>query len=333
MKVVLFDAKKFDEESFSRENGKFGFDLLYFGTRLNPETAVLAQGADVVVPFVNDQVDAETLRALKSVGVKLVAMRCAGYNNVDLQEAESLGIPVVRVPAYSPQAVAEHAVALLLALNRKIHRAYNRVRELNFSLDGLVGFDLHQKTVGVIGTGKIGSAFCKIMTGFGCRLLAYDPYPNPAMKGQVEYVPLKTLFQESVVISLHLPLAEDTHHLLDETAFEAMQDGALIINTSRGGLVDASALITALKSGRVGGAGLDVYEEEAGVFFEDWSNRVLQDDVLARLISFPNVLVTSHQAFLTNEALSAIAWTTLDSIAALQKGRDLERRVALDPAT
>lgn len=329
MKIAVFDTHRYDREALELANQAYGFQFSFFDARLKPETTILGQGHDVVCAFVNDQLTRPVLEALKAQGIKLIALRCAGFNNVDLKAAQELGLPVVRVPEYSPYAVAEHAVALLLALNRKIHRAHNRVREGNFSLDGLVGFDLKGKTVGVVGTGKIGRVFARIMHGFGCKVLAYDVQEDAALvaEAQVEYVPLERLFGEADIISLHVPLLPQTHHMINEEALGRMKTGVVLINTSRGALVDASALVEALKQGRIGAAGLDVYEEEAGVFFQDLSGLVLQDDVLARLLTFPNVIVTSHQAFLTQEALSNIANTTLGSIKAFAEGAPLVYQV------
>jgi D-lactate dehydrogenase len=318
MIVTVFDTHHFDRAAFEKQNAHLGHELHYHATRLESKTAKLAAGSQGVCAFVNDVLDRETLTALHEGGVRLIALRCAGYNNVDLPTAHALGLTVVRVPAYSPYAVAEHAVALLLALNRKVHRSYNRVRESNFSLEGLVGFDLHGKTVGIVGTGKIGAVFAKIMNGFGCRLLAFDAYPNPELP--VTYVSATQLLAESDVISLHVPLLPETYHFLKAETIAQIKRGAFIINTSRGALIEAHALIDGLKSGHVGGAALDVYEEEGGIFFHDLSGRILQDDVLARLISMPNVLITSHQAFLTHEALANIAQTTLDNISAFERG-------------
>jgi D-lactate dehydrogenase len=323
MKIAVFDTHRYDREALEHANGAFHFTFSFFDVRLKPETAALAQGHDVVCAFVNDQLTRSVLETLKQYGVRLIALRCAGFNNVDLKAAKELGLPVVRVPEYSPYAVAEHAVALLLTLNRKIHKAHNRVREGNFSLDGLVGFDLKGKTVGIVGTGKIGKVFAHIMKGFGCRLLAFDVRQDEALVAEtgVEYVAMERVFAESDVISLHVPLMPQTYHLVNEAALAVMKPGVVLINTSRGALVDASALIKALKQGRIGAAGLDVYEEEAGVFFQDLSGHVLQDDVLARLLTFPNVIITSHQAFLTKEALGNIAETTLGNVKGLAEGK------------
>ena len=320
MIVSVFDTHRFDRAALEKENARLrlGHDLRFFDARLERQTAKLAAESEAVCAFVNDVLDRPTLAALREIGVRLIALRSAGYNNVDLVAARELGLTVTRVPDYSPYAVAEHAVALLLALNRKLHRAYNRVRESNFSLEGLVGFDLHGKTVGIVGTGKIGAVFAKIMAGFGCRLLAFDPFPRTGLP--VTYVQAEQLLAESDVISLHVPLLPETRHFLNEKTIAQLKPGAFIINTSRGALIETQALIDALKSGHAGGAALDVYEEEAGIFFHDLSGEVLQDDVLARLISLPNVLITSHQAFLTHEALADIAKTTLETISAFERG-------------
>jgi D-lactate dehydrogenase len=318
MIIAVFDTHRFDRAALEQENARTGHELRFFDTRLQEETAKLAVGCQGVCAFVNDVLNRPTLTALRDGGVRLIALRCAGFNQVDLAAARDLGLTVTRVPDYSPYAVAEHAVALLLALNRKIHRAYNRVRESNFSLDGLVGFDLHGKTVGIVGTGKIGAVFVRIMAGFGCRLLAFDAFPRTDLP--MTYVKPEVLFAESDVISLHVPLLPETYHFLNAQTIAQLKPGAFIVNTSRGALIEAQALIDALKSGHLGGAALDVYEEEGGIFFHDLSGTVLQDDVLARLISMPNVLITSHQAFLTADALSNIAQVTLDTISAFEQG-------------
>jgi D-lactate dehydrogenase len=289
----------------------------------------MAAGFPAVCSFVNDRLDGEALTTLQAGGTRLVALRSAGFNHVDLWAAARLGLTVVRVPEYSPHAVAEHTAALVLALNRKIHRAYNRVREADFSLDGLVGFDLYGKTCGIIGTGRIGAVFARIMRGFGCRILAFDARPDAALAAEVDarYADLPELYRESDIISLHIPLTPATHHLIDAAALARMKQGVMLINTGRGALLDTRALIDALKRGRIGAAGLDVYEEEEGVFFRDLSDRVLQDDVLARLLTFHNVLITSHQAFLTREALANIADTTLASVRAFERGEALVNQV------
>jgi D-lactate dehydrogenase len=318
MVVAVFDTHRYDRQALEQENSKLEHDLRFFETQLDEHTANLAAGCDAVCVFVNDVLNRPVLTKLRSLGVRLLALRCAGFNQVDLVAAEELDLLVARVPDYSPYAVAEHAVALLLALNRKLPRAYNRVRESNFSLEGLVGFDLHGKTVGVVGTGKIGEVFARIMTGFGCRVLAVDAFPQNDLP--VRYVEVGQPLAESDILSLHVPLVPSMRHFLNEAAFAQLKRGAFVINTSRGALIETQALIDSLKSGQVGGAALDVYEEETGVFFHDLSGEILQDDVLSRLISLPNVLITSHQAFLTNEALANIARTTLDTLSAFERG-------------
>lgn len=329
MKVVLFDTHGYEREAFTAANAGLGHQLAFLEPRLTRATAALAAGHEAICAFVNDRVDAAALEVLQGCGVRIVALRSAGYNHVDLAAAARLGLPVVRVPEYSPYAVAEHAVGLVLALNRKIHRAYARVREWNFSLEGLVGFDLHGKTVGIIGTGKIGRAAARIFHGFGCKVLAFDARPHPELTSGlgIRYAELDTLYREADVLSLHVPLTPSTHHMIDEAALAKMKRGVMLINTGRGALLDSRALLAALKTGHIGAAGLDVYEEEEGVFFRDLSDKVLQDDVLARLLTFPNVLVTSHQAFLTKEALGNIATTTLESLGAFERGEPLAHEV------
>jgi D-lactate dehydrogenase len=329
MQICVFDTHGFERATFETANNKFEHELVFFDARLNSETAKLASGFLGICSFVNDRVDRVTLRALSEGGTKLVLLRSAGYNHVDVEAAREFGIKVARVPEYSPYAVAEHAVALILTLNRKIHRAYNRVRELNFALDGLVGFDLHGKSVGIIGTGRIGSAFAKIMHGFGCELLAYDVTQNEMLRDEIKinYVDIDELLAKSDIVSLHVPLTRNTKHIINERAFSLMKKDTMLINTSRGGLVDSLALIKALKARGIGSAGLDVYEEEEGVFFEDLSSLGLNDDILARLLTFPNVIVTSHQGFLTNEALENIAQTTLLSASQFELGQRLENEV------
>jgi len=329
MKIAVFDAHKFERPIFDELNERFHQELTFFEPRLTEETAALAKGFNAVCSFANDRVNAQVIRQLKEAGIKLIALRSAGFNHVDLPAAKELGIKVVRVPAYSPYAVAEHAVALILALNRKICRASSRVHELNFSLDGLVGFDLHGKTVGVVGTGRIGSVMVKILTGFGCQVLAFDQTKNPDVEERmgVTYTDLDEIYRRSDIISLHVPLTKSTRHLVDEKAFSKMKKGAMLINTGRGALIDTKALIGALKTGQVGAAGLDVYEEEENIFFQDLSEKVLQDDVLARLMTFPNVLITAHQAFLTREALHNIVETTLQNIQDFEKGLPLKNEV------
>lgn len=315
MKTALFSTKGYEREFFETANQTYGHELVYLEPRLTPATAPLAAGYPAVCIFVNDQATAEVVGTLAQGGTKLLALRSAGYNHVDLSAAEQHDLTVVRVPAYSPYAVAEHAVALMLTLNRKTHRAYARVREGNFELDGLLGFDIHGLTVGVVGTGKIGIEVARIMHGFGCRLLGYDPYPNPeAGRLGLDYVTLDDLFARSDIISLHTPLTPETYHLINAGTIARMKPGVMLINTSRGALVDAAAAIEGLKEGRIGYLGLDVYEEEADLFFEDLSDRIIQDDVFARLLTFPNVVITGHQAFFTRNALRAIADTTLLNI-------------------
>jgi D-lactate dehydrogenase len=323
IRIAFYDTKPYDREYFEQAVEE-GMVVQYHDFRLSAETANSAAGADVVCVFVNDPLDRACLTQMAQLNVKLVALRCAGFNNVDRVAAKELGIRIVRVPAYSPYAVAEHTVALLMALNRKIHRAYNRVREQNFSLSGLVGFDLHGKTIGIVGTGKIGRVTAQIFRGFGCHVIAHDLQPTQDWAAQygVHYTSFDSLLVESDVVSLHVPFTPETRYLLNEKSIAQMKSGAYLVNTSRGKLVDSAAVIQALKSGHLGGVALDVYEEEEGVFFEDLSDVVLQDDELARLMTFPNVLITAHQAFLTHEALSEIVRVTLDSILRFHRGSD-----------
>jgi D-lactate dehydrogenase len=316
--TVVFDTKSYDRQSLQRATSSAEIEWNFADWRLSAETAASAKGARAICVFVNDRADRTCLETLRSQGVQHIALRCAGYNGVDIEAAKELGLSVTRVPAYSPHAVAEHAVALLLALNRKIPRANNRVRDLNFSLSGLVGFDLHGKTAGIFGTGKIGRVAAQILRGFGMKVLAFDLYPSVewALKYGVEYTDAQTLARESEVISLHTPLTSETYHIIRRETLALMKPGAILINVSRGALIETKALIEALKSGRLGGVGLDVYEEEEGVFFEDLSGQILRDDELARLLTFPNVLITAHQAFLTQEALSEIARVTVENLIA-----------------
>ena len=332
-RTVVFDTKQYDRDSFERATPHGEIEWRFLEMRLSAETAPLAQGARAACIFVNDHADREALKILHSLGVRHIALRCAGFNAVDLTAAKELGLAVTRVPAYSPHAVAEHAVALLLALNRKIPRANNRVRDANFSLNGLVGFDLHGKTAGIVGTGKIGRVTAQILRGFGMRVLAYDPYPMPdwASEHGVEYCDAKTLARESSVISLHTPLTPETHHIVRRETLELMKPGTILINVSRGALIDTRALIEALKCGRLGGVGLDVYEEEEGVFFEDLSGQILHDDDLARLLTFPNVLITAHQAFLTSEALSEISRVTVTNLIAFANSQPFLPETSLNP--
>jgi D-lactate dehydrogenase len=329
MDIAVFDTHRFDRTALEQANLRFGHRLSFFEPRLTAETASLARGFGVVCAFVNDRLDRPALEILQRVDVRLIALRSAGYNNVDLIAAQELGLKAVRVPEYSPHAVAEHAVALILSLNRKIHRAYARVREGNFALDGLIGFDLYNKTFGVIGLGRIGRVVTAIMRGFGCQVLAYDVAIDAAQAAEIgaRLVTLPELYAASDILSLHAPLTPATRHLIDRSAFAAMKRGVMVINTGRGALIDSRALIEALKSGHVGAAGLDVYEEEEGVFFQDLSEQVLQDDVLARLLTFPNVLITAHQGFLTHEALANIAETTLANVTAFERDEPLQNEV------
>jgi D-lactate dehydrogenase len=327
--IAFFDTKPYDREFFDAINADgYGYNFRYFENRLKIETVSLADGCRIVCAFVNDRLSADIINKLKSLNVGLIALRCAGYNNVDLKAAYR-NIRVVRVPEYSPYAVAEHAVALILSLNRKTHKAYYRTRDGNFSIGGFMGFDMAGKTAGIIGTGKIGKIAAKILRGFDMRVLVYDPYPDKefAEDEKVEYVDLEELYVKSDVISLHCPLTHDTYHLVNEKSLGKMKDGVMIVNTGRGGLINTKALIDALKSGRVGAAGLDVYEEESEYFFEDFSTQVLDDDVLARLLTFSNVLITSHQGFFTREALQNIARTTLESIREFLDGKPLKNEI------
>jgi D-lactate dehydrogenase len=315
MRVCIVSAKRFERPFFERANTAHQHELIFIEAALNSHTAAMARGCPAVCAFVNDELNQATLTNLHSGGTRLIALRSAGFNQVDLHAADRLGLTVLRVPAYSPQSVAEHAVALMLTLNRKIHRAYARVREGNFSLDGLMGFDMQGKIVGVIGTGRIGTTIARILAGFGCRLLGYDIAPNQAcVSVGMRYVGLGELFRNAHIITLHCPLTPKTHHLIDTAAIDQMRDGVMFINTSRGRVVDTQALIDGLKSGKIGSLGLDVYEEEESLFFRDLSNQVIQDDVFARLLTFPNVIITAHQAFFTHEAMEQIASTTLQNI-------------------
>ncbi len=331
MKIAIFDSHKFERQYFELANQKFNHELNFFNFRLTDETVKMATSFPCVCCFVNDKLTKHNIERLYDGGTRLIALRSAGYNHVDLATAEGLAIKVVRVPGYSPHAIAEHAVALILSLNRKIHRAFNRNREGNFSLDGLVGFDLYRKKVGIIGTGKIGRVMAQIMSGFQCEVLAFDPLPERELieNYRVKYVDLETLLKESEIISLHLPLNPQTFYIIDDKAFSLMKPNVMLINTSRGALIDTKAMIKYLKNGHVGYAGLDVYEEEEGVFFEDLSQHILQDDTLARLLTFPNVILTSHQAFLTDEALMEIAHTTLENVTQFELQQDLTNQVSL----
>ncbi|MBB1283331.1 2-hydroxyacid dehydrogenase [Flavisolibacter sp. BT320] len=321
MNIAFFSSQPYDKQFFTAHNASYNFSLQFFDVALSAQTVGLAKNADTVCVFVNDKVGADVIGQLKEMGIKFIALRCAGFNNVDLEAAREAGLHVCRVPAYSPEAVAEHAAALILTLNRKTHKAYNRVREQNFALQGLMGFDLFGKTVGVIGTGKIGQAFCRIMQGFGCRVLAFDVVANKELEAiGVTYLPLIELFQQSDIISLHTPLNDQTRHLINGNTVSFLKPGVMLINTSRGALIDTPAVIAALKSGRIGALGIDVYEQEEHLFFHDRSGDIIEDDTIQRLTSFPNVLVTAHQAFFTKEALDQIADTTLYHLSQLNNG-------------
>jgi len=316
MKVLIYDSKSYDKDYFTQANFRFGYDLHFFDSKLSDKTAHLAKGYEAICCFVNDHLNSQVLEQLHQNGVKKIALRCAGFNNLDLESAKILGFQVSRVPSYSPHAVAEHAFSLLMTLNRKTHRAYNRVREGNFSLHGLIGFDIHQKTIGIIGTGRIGQAFARIALGFGANVIAHDPgYQDKDLKAiGVRYTGLIDILKGSDIVSLHLPLNPKTYHLIGKEKLWIMKPGAVLINTSRGGLVDTKGLIEVLKKKHIGGACLDVYEEEQDYFFSDLSNQIIDDDTLARLLTFPNVVLTSHQGFLTHEALNEIAKTTLSNL-------------------
>lgn len=328
MNIIFFSSKHYDQQFFSEANNAFGFNIKFLDVQLHSGTAILAKGSEVVCVFVNDVVDRKVLQDLVSDGVRLIALRCAGYNNVDLTAAKELGIPVVRVPAYSPYSVAEHTLALILTLNRKTHRAYNRVREGNFALNGLMGFDLNGKTVGLVGLGKIGLVTAKILKGFGCKVLGYDVEKTKEMDDLgIEFTDLEHLYRASDIISLHCPLTPDTYHLINSDSIAKMKQGVMLINTSRGALVDTRAVIEALKQEHIGHLGVDVYEEEADLFFEDLSHTVIQDDVFMRLLSFNNVLITGHQAFFTSNALQSISEITLQNIADFKNQRPLINEV------
>ena len=328
MKLAVYSTKQYDKKYLEQVNTEYGFDLEFYDFLLTKKTAKTAHGCEGVCIFVNDDASRPVLEELKNQGVKFIALRCAGFNNVDLDAAKELGMPVVRVPAYSPEAVAEHAIGLMMSLNRRIHRAYQRTRDANFSLEGLTGFTMFGKTAGIIGTGKIGIAALKILKGFGMRLLAFDPYPSAAaLELGVEYVDLPTLFAQSDIISLHCPMTPENYHLLNRAAFDQMKNGVMVINTSRGGLIDSQAAIDALKNQKIGALGMDVYENERDLFFEDKSNDVIQDDLFRRLSACHNVLFTGHQAFLTAEALTSISETTLENLRQLENGEPCVNQV------
>ncbi len=330
MKVAVFSAKRYDREFLNAANAAAGHQLRYFDAPLDAESAVLATGYDAVCIFVNDAANADVLKVLAAGGTRLIALRCTGFNNVDLKTAADLGLKVVRVVTYSPYSVAEHAVSLLQAINRKIHRAYNRTRDSNFELDGLMGFDLHGKTVAVVGTGKIGCVFTKIMLGFGCEVIGYDKYPSETFLALgARYAEPGEIGAKADIISLHCPLTPETHHIVNADTLSRAKRGALLVNTSRGGLIDTEAAIEALKSGQLGGLALDVYEQEADLFFRDLSSTIIADDVFQRLLSFPNVIVTGHQAFFTQEAITTICETTINSVTQFANGQPLTDEIKL----
>jgi len=326
MKIAFFSTQPYDKEYFERYNKQH--EIVFFEAQLNEQTVNLAKGCDALCAFVNDQLNAAVINSLAETGIKIIALRCAGFNNVDLAAAKENKMLVVRVPAYSPHAVAEHALALIMTLNRKTHKAYNRVREGNFALHRLTGFDLYGKTVGVIGTGKIGQCFSRIMLGLGCKVLAFDLIANKDMEAAgVDYLPLIAVLEQSHIISLHCPLTEQTKHIINKDTLNLMKNGAMLINTSRGALIDTKAAIDALKKGKLGYLGIDVYEQEEKLFFHDLSENIIEDDVIMRLLSFSNVLITAHQGFLTDEALTQIALVTLQNLGDFEQGKKLENRV------
>jgi len=330
MRIACFSTKPYDVDYFERYRDEYGQEITYYEARLNAQTVGLTDGFEGVCVFVNDELTEETIQSIAQRGIRLIALRCAGFNNVDLKAAAAHGIRVVRVPVYSPHAVAEHALAIILTLNRKIHKAYNRVRENNFSLDRLLGFDLNGKTVGVIGTGSIGRTFCSVMQGIGCRVVAHDPYPNEALQEKgVEYLSTTELFRQSHIISLHCPLTPQTHHIINAEALGEMKKGAMLINTSRGALIDTQAVIGALRRRQLGSLGIDVYEQEEKIFFQDRSEEILEDEQIMQLIAFPNVLITAHQAFFTHEALDKITTITLQNIKDFEEGAELENEIVL----
>jgi len=330
MRIACFSTKPYDVDYFERYRDEYGQEITYYEARLNAQTVGLTDGFEGVCVFVNDELTEETIQSIAQRGIRLIALRCAGFNNVDLKAAAAHGIRVVRVPVYSPHAVAEHALAIILTLNRKIHKAYNRVRENNFSLARLLGFDLNGKTVGVIGTGSIGRTFCSVMQGIGCRVVAHDPYPNEALQEKgVEYLSTTELFRQSHIISLHCPLTPQTHHIINAEALGEMKKGAMLINTSRGALIDTQAVIGALRRRQLGSLGIDVYEQEEKIFFQDRSEEILEDEQIMQLIAFPNVLITAHQAFFTHEALDKITTITLQNIKDFEEGAELENEIVL----
>jgi D-lactate dehydrogenase len=328
MKIAFFSTKSYDRESFEKHLKGFGHEISFLEAKLDSRTLSLAESHEVICSFVNDHITESMLKRMAEMGIKLVALRCAGYNQIDLKAAKSVNIPIVRVPAYSPEAVAEHAFALILTLSRKTHKAYNRVRENNFSLDGLTGMNIHGKTIGVIGTGAIGKAFCRIANGFGCKILACDLKESDEMRQLgVDYLSLKEVFAKSEIISLHCPATPETIHMINTETLDFMQDGVALINTSRGALIDTKAVIKALKTKKIGFLGIDVYEQEEHIFFQNLSEEILQDEQITRLMTFPNVLITGHQAFLTKEALEQITLTTLENISTFENGKPLVNQV------
>lgn len=330
MKIIFFSTKPYDKLFFDRCNKTFGFEIEYFDTHLGPHIVNAIGPADAVCVFVNDKVNAEVIKVLAEKGIRIIALRCAGFNNVDVEAARQYGIKVCRVPAYSPEAVAEHALAMIMTLNRKTHKAYNRVREQNFSLNGLLGFNLHGKTVGVVGTGNIGKSFCTIMIGLGCKVVAYDIITDKTLEDSgVQYLPLEAVLKQSDIVSLHCPLSDKTQHLVNQQTIAMMKKGVMLINTSRGKLINTTDAIAALKSSHIGYLGIDVYEQEEKLFFKDLSGDIIEDDTIQRLMSFPNVLVTAHQAFFTEEALNQIASTILDNINCIVAGKEIENKSAL----
>lgn len=330
MKITFFSTQPYDKVFFEEHNRHFGFTMDFFEVGLNEKSINLIEQSQAVCVFVNDKVTDGVIRQLVAKGVKVIALRCAGFNNIDLESASRHGIPVVRVPAYSPHAVAEHAVAMIMALNRKTHKAYNRIREQNFSLSGLMGFDLFGKTIGVIGTGNIGKTFCKIMLGFGCTVVAYDVHQSKEMTDAgVKYLPLEELLTSVDILSLHCPLTNKTRYIINDNTIGKMKRGAMLINTSRGGLIDTKGVIKALKSGQLGAVGIDVYEQEESLFFMDLSEHIIEDDTITRLMSFHNVLITAHQGFFTKEAMDQIAETTLSNLRAFEAGTDLVNEVKI----
>ncbi|MBN4076638.1 2-hydroxyacid dehydrogenase [Mariprofundus ferrooxydans] len=332
MKITVFSAQPYDKKYFLAANKEFSHQLIFHETRLQPSTVELARGSDAVCAFVNDDLGEITIEALKAIEIPVIALRCAGFNNVDLRVADKLAIQVLRVPSYSPYAVAEHTVALMLSLNRKIHRAYSRVRDGNFSLQGLTGFDMHGKTVGIVGTGRIGAIVARILHSFGCTILAFDTQQNESLQGIVHYLPMHELLSQVDIISFHCPLTPDTFHLINDDTLAQIKDGVMIINTSRGAIVDANAAINGLKSGKIAYLGLDVYEQEGDLFFHDLSDTIIRDDVFERLLTFPNVLITGHQGFFTEEALTNIATTTLENLACYEANKPLINLLRADQA-